>query len=134
MKRLPLFVVSCVLAAFAANAIAAPRDPSTAGGQHAPDPQHELQRLTRALALTPAEIAQIKPILDDRAQAIEQLRADVSLDRKTRHQRMHALRANGNQRLQAVLSDEQRVRFAQWVQQKHRHAADPQPTDSGDGG
>jgi hypothetical protein len=116
------------------TAITAPRDRAAPGGQHVSDPQHALQRLTRALALTPAEIAQIRPILTDQAQAMEQLRADASLDPATRRQRMRALREGTHQRLQAVLSHEQRARFAQLLQQKHRHDADPPPANAGNGG
>jgi Spy/CpxP family protein refolding chaperone len=96
------------------SAAAAP--PAVQG--HAPrDPQKQTAQLSRKLGLTPAQAAKIEPILQNRQQQLEQLRADASLSPHDRHARMRALTQDSASQLQAVLTASQRQQYRQLMQQ-----------------
>lgn len=106
--------------------------PPAAAGQHVADPQRQAEHLARKLQLTPQQTAAIEPILDSRAQQMQHLRADTSMDPRTRRSQMRALKQNTEQQLQAVLNDSQRQQYQQMQQQaKQRHHAGQAPGGSG---
>jgi protein CpxP len=75
------------------------------------DPDRQLQRLTRELGLSADQQSQIKPVLVDREQKMEQLFQDQTVARPDRHAKMQALRQDTQSRIEAVLNDQQKQKF-----------------------
>jgi protein CpxP len=106
--------------------------------RQAPDPQRQAHRLARRLQLNPQQAAAIEPILQSRAQQMDQLRADSSLSSRERHMRLRAMNQDTDSRLQAVLTDSQRQQYRQMMQQaklkrqnRKDNAANPPPAPDG---
>jgi len=90
----------------------------SAHGQHAmPDPQKQTARLSRKLQLTPDQAAKIEPILANRMQQMQQMRADTSSSPRDVHQKMRALKQDTDSQIQAILTDSQRQQYQQMQQQ-----------------
>lgn len=96
--------------------------PAAAREAHQADPQKQLDHLSKKLALTADQQSQILPILNERAQQMAAIREDSSLSQKDRHQKMHALRADSESHLRAVLTDTQRAAYDQMRQDQREHA------------
>lgn len=103
-----------------------------------PDPQRQAHRLARKLQLNAQQTSAIEPILQDRMQQAERLRADASLSPRDRRSRMRAINHDADSRMQAVLTDSQRQQYQQMRQQmKQRrqaskdNAANPQAAPDG---
>jgi len=78
-------------------------------------------RLGKRLGLSDDQVAQIKPILADRFQQIENLRADTSLTEQDRHARVRALMQGSNSKIEAVLNDTQKQQFEQMLAERRSH-------------
>src|SRR6187402_3145182 len=112
------------------------------GGRHMrkQNPDRQMKMLTKRLELTSDQQTQIKPILEDRAQQMQALRADQSAARADKMAKMKSLRDDSNQKIEAVLNDTQKQKF-EAIQQKmqermqnHRHnhdGADTAPAPQG---
>lgn len=99
-----------------------PADNSPAMRTHNPDPQQQARRLARKLQLTPAQETQVEAILQKRAQQIEQLRGDGSMDPRSQRSQMRTIRQDSEQQLRGVLSDSQLQQYRQLRQQaRQRH-------------
>ena len=104
-----------------------------------PDPQKQTARLSRKLQLTPDQAAKIEPILANRQQQMQQMRADTSLSQHDLHQKMRALKQDTDSQMQAILTDSQRQQYQQLQQQamqKHldRKQGAPASGNDDDGG
>jgi hypothetical protein len=75
------------------------------------DPDRQLQRLTRELGLSADQQSQIKPVLVERQQKMEQLFQEQTMARPDRHARMQAVRQDTQSRIEAVLNDQQKQKF-----------------------
>jgi hypothetical protein len=73
---------------------------AAAARQHVADPQRQLAQLARKLALSPQQSAAIGPILERGAQQVQQLRADNSMDPRSRRNRLRALKQSSERQLQ----------------------------------
>jgi Spy/CpxP family protein refolding chaperone len=97
------------------------------------DPNRQAVRLSKRLGLSDDQVAQIKPILADRFQQMQTLRADTSLSEQDRHTKVHALMQDSNTRIEAVLNDTQKQQFEKMQaerrshQHNHQAAASSQP-------
>ena len=113
---------------------AANSPPAAVAKQHGADSQRQLAHLARKLALTSQQRAAIGAILERRAQQMQQLRADSSMDLRSHRNRLRALKQVSDRQLQAVLSDSQRQQYQQMPQQavQWRHAR--QAPDGGGAG
>lgn len=113
-----------------------PGDNTTAApGQHAmPDPQKQTERLTRKLQLTPDQAAKIEPILQNRQQQMQQLRADASSSPHDQHQKMRALKQDTDSQIEAILTDSQRQQYQQMQQEAVQHRRDNKQGSPGAGG
>ncbi|MGD0893937.1 MAG: hypothetical protein ABR923_20635 [Terracidiphilus sp.] len=100
---------SCGLWAQAAPPEGAP--PQDQMRHRGPNPERELAQMTDALTLTPDQQTQIKPLLAERRQKMEALRA--SGERPTRQQ-MEAVRQDTDAKINALLTDEQKTKYAAW--------------------
>ncbi len=99
--------------------------------RHAPDPHRQAMMLTRRLNLTPDQTAKIEPILADRQQKMEALRANTSLSPEDMHQQMRALHEQEKTQFAAILTPDQQQ---QMKSMRHGHrgrpGAEPQPSAS----
>ena len=75
-------------------------------------------------------MAQIKPILADRFQKMQTLRADTSLSQQDRHGKVRAIMQDSNSKIEAVLNDTQKQQFEQMLAQRrsHQHRQAPAPS------
>ncbi len=106
---------------------------STAKGQKSHsewmNPDRQLDRMSKALNLTDEQKSQIKPILEDRNQRIESLRADSSLSREDRRSKMRGIFEDTQNKIRAVLNDEQK----QKLDQMHQRMRDRRKEHAGGG-
>lgn len=77
-------------------------------GGHTPDPKQQLQRMSKQLQLTSDQQAKIGPILQQRAQQAQALRADNSLAPADRRAKMMSLVQDTEGQINAVLTPAQR--------------------------
>ena len=73
-----------------------------------PDPQQQLQHLTKQLQLSADQQAKIGPILQQRDQQIQVLRADTSLSQADRRAKLMSLAQDSSKQIDAVLTPAQR--------------------------
>ncbi|HEV7777619.1 MAG TPA: hypothetical protein VGO76_12195 [Luteibacter sp.] len=127
--RLAVFALSlgAVMAATAAPQVSSPPASTASMGKAdrtAPDPQQQIARLTKQLDLSPDQVAKITPILQDRQQRVAALRSDASLKPADRKAQMLALMESSGSQLNAVLTPDQRQKFAQWKQDAKQRRQD----------
>jgi periplasmic protein CpxP/Spy len=85
------------------------------------DPNRQAVRLSKRLGLSDDQVAQIKPILADRLQQMQTLRADASLSERDRHAKVHALMQDSNTRIESVLNDTQKQQFEKMQAERRAH-------------
>jgi protein CpxP len=85
------------------------------------DPNRQAVRLSKRLGLSDDQAAQIKPILVDRFQKMQSLRADTSLNQQDRHAKVHALMQDSNTKIEAVLNDTQKQQFEKMQAERRSH-------------
>src|SRR3954447_3336750 len=89
---------------------------------HAPDPDRMAKHLGKKLNLSDHQVAQIKPVLEDRSQQMHTLRADASLSQQDRRSKAHQIMQDSNTKIEAVLNDTQKQQFEDMLQQRRaRH-------------
>ncbi|OOG62490.1 hypothetical protein B0E46_12670 [Rhodanobacter sp. B04] len=98
----------------------------------APDPQRQIARLSRKLQLTPDQAARIEPILQNRQQQMQQLRADNTLAPRDRRAKMRSIMQDSNTQLQAVLTDSQKQQYQQMQQQAMQRRQDKKNSSDDD--
>jgi protein CpxP len=87
----------------------------------APDPDRMAKHLGKKLNLSNDQVAQIKPLLEDRSQQMQTLRADSNLSQQDRRNKAHQLMQDSNTKIEAVLNDTQKQQFEQMLQQRREH-------------
>lgn len=88
------------------------------------DPDQRLAHMTKRYKLTADQQSQLKPILADQQQQMEALRADTATAPPDKWQKMRTLRQAGNQKIEAVLTDDQRKKFESDQQKMEERRAD----------
>lgn len=98
------------------------------------DPEYQLKHLTLVLDLTSEQQAQIKPILEERVQKMQEVWRDNSLTRAQRRDKMMALREESKTKIEAVLNDKQKEKYdklykmqTERMQQRWQNRGMPQP-------
>jgi periplasmic protein CpxP/Spy len=142
-KQIVCFALSTFLGF---TAFAAPQEqttaPATPQAQAAPaqtegarrfDPQRQVQMLTKKLNLTADQQQQLLPILTERNQQIQNLRNDNSLSRKDRHEKMLAIREDSQNKIKALLTQDQKQTYDQMLQQAREHHHDKKAQNNGSG-
>lgn len=109
-----------------ANQAPAANTPQTAPAQQRNahrnfDPNQQAAHLGKRLGLSDDQVTQIKPILADRFQQVQTLRADASLSQRDRHAKVHALMQDSNTRIEAVLNDTQKQQFEKMQAERRLH-------------
>jgi protein CpxP len=115
-KTLPL--VASLLIAFGVSGAALAQDTPDAAqptgamqGHHQPDPEHQAQRLTKMLNLTPDQSNKIAAILQQRQQQFAALKSDSSADPMAQRQKTRDLMKSSQSQIDAVLTDAQRQQW-----------------------
>ncbi len=100
----------------------------TGGRHHAADPDRMAKHLGKKLNLSNDQVAQIKPVLEDRTQKMQALRTDSSLSQQDRRAKAREIMQDSKTRIEAVLNDTQKQQFEQMLQERrdHRRAEKPQ--------
>jgi protein CpxP len=96
-------------------------------------PQRAAKFLAQQLGLSPAQEAQIVPIIADRQQQIEALSADQTIAPRDRRARVQGIMQDSRTRIETLLTDSQKQQFEQMVadrrvrrQQQGQQQAQPQ--------
>jgi Spy/CpxP family protein refolding chaperone len=85
------------------------------------DPSQMAAHLGKRLGLTGDQTAQIAPIIANRRQQMQTLRADASLTPKDRHAKVRAIMQDSNTKIEAVLNDTQKQQFEQMLANRRAH-------------
>ena len=97
-----------------------PPPPGAMQGRHhrMPSPKKQLKRLTRRLNLTPDQQQQILPILQDQHRKMKGIWNDSSLSPQQRREQMRTAMMDTHQKVNAILTPEQRQQMKQMMQQR----------------
>ncbi len=85
------------------------------------DPTKQAKHLGKKLGLSPDQVDQIRPILVDRQQQMQTLRADTSIARQDRRAKAHGIMQDSKNKIEAVLNDTQKQQFEQMLQERRAH-------------
>jgi periplasmic protein CpxP/Spy len=85
------------------------------------DPQQELQFMTKKLNLDADQQSKLLPILTDRQQQIQAIRADNTLSKKDRHEKIRSVMQDSRSKIDAVLNDTQKQEWQQMRQHNRAH-------------
>jgi len=88
---------------------------------HAPNPDRMAKHLGKKLGLSSDQVNQIKPVLEDRAQKMQALRADTTLSQQDRRAKARDIMQDSNTKIEAVLNDTQKQQFEQMLQERRAH-------------
>ena len=89
----------------------AAREGRPAKGEKGPKGGDRLANLTEQLSLTPAQVEQIKPILNSERDAMRALNQDTSLDREAKRPKMREIREAHDAKIRALLTPEQQAKM-----------------------
>lgn len=94
--------------------------PPPGGMQRGAGIERQLNHLTQMLALTDTQQSQIKALLLDQRQQMETLRRSMQADsdQTTFRDKTMAIREATNTKIAAVLTEEQKPKFAAWIEQQ----------------
>jgi protein CpxP len=118
---------SLVLTGLLATGVMLAQEPGSAPEQGAPqaegggmgghrgggmlDPDQRLAHMTKRYKLTADQQSQIKPILQDEQQQMQSMRSDTTSSREDKRAKMQSMHQASTQKIEAVLTDEQRQKF-----------------------
>jgi protein CpxP len=77
----------------------------------APDSQHQTKRMAKKLGLTADQQAKIEPILADRDQQVQTLRANTGLAPNDRKAQLRSVVQDSDSKIEAFLSDNQKQQY-----------------------
>jgi periplasmic protein CpxP/Spy len=99
---------------------------------HVPNPRHQAKKMAKALGLTPDQVSKIEPILADRDQQVQTLRADSTLAPSDRKAKLHGIRQDSDSRIEAILNDTQKQQYEQIKQSRkaNRHQQPAAPANT----
>ena len=96
-------------------------------GPHRMDPDRQLQHLTRELNLSSDQQSQIKPLLVDQQQKMQALFQDPSLAQEDRQAKAKSITEDTHNKIEALLTDEQKQKFEAMQQRMHHGPGGPPP-------
>jgi Spy/CpxP family protein refolding chaperone len=119
---------SLVLTGLLATGVMLAQEPGSAPDQNAPqaegggmgghggrgmmmDPDQRLAHMTKRYKLTADQQSQIKPILQDEQQQMQSMRSDTTSSREDKRAKMQNTHQASTQKIEAVLTDEQKQKF-----------------------
>ena len=96
-----------------------------------PSVEERVQHLTNALNLTTDQQAKVKSILEDQKNQMVSLKQDTSLSKQDRHAKLQATHQDTRQKIQAVLTDDQKAKFEQMQALRKEHMGMHSQEDTG---
>ena len=84
-----------------------------------PSVDERVQHLTKALNLSADQQAKVKSILEDQKSQMTTLKQNTSMSQDERRAKFQAIHQDTHQKIQAVLTDEQKAKFAE-IQAHHK--------------
>jgi protein CpxP len=96
----------------------APAGQTQAEGPHGHHRNRQLHEMKKKLNLSNEQVAQIKPIIADRRQQMQSLRANTSLNDQDRRAKMQGIAQDSRAKIEAVLNDQQKQQFEQMLAQR----------------
>lgn len=138
MNNLRKYIVAaCILAVgFSAPLVRAEDAPATKK-DHAKGPGggpgERINAMKEKLGLTDAQVEQIKPIIQDEAQALKALKEDTSVEMKDKKAKMMEIRKSHQDQINAILTPEQQAKLKAGREQHKKAGPDapkpaPEPT------
>ena len=106
-------VLSLLASAIAIHAQQGPQGGGQWGG--APTVDQRMQRLSQMLELTGDQQEKIRPILENEATQMQQLRADTSLSQEDRMAKMKQIRENSTSQINPILTPDQQKKYAEMM-------------------
>ena len=97
----------------APDASAQQPDSGRMGRRQPMTPDEQLARMTKRYDLSADQQTQIKPIIADTQQQMMTLRQDSSMSREDKMAKMKTIREGANTKIQALLNDSQKQKFAE---------------------
>lgn len=104
--------------------------PGPGGGMRRMDPNKQLEHLTQALDLTADQQSQIKPVLMDRQEKLQALFQNQSLSQDDRRTQARSVVEASNTKIESVLNDQQKQKFAAMQQRMRRGPGGPPPGEA----
>ena len=93
-------------------------------GGHMMDPDQRLAHMTKRYKLTADQQSQIKPILQDEQQQMQTMHAGTSTPQADKRAKMMSMHQESTQKIEAVLTDEQKQKFEADQQKMQEHRAE----------
>ena len=111
------------LAAYATPQEGAPAAsvPAQSQGPRQFDPNRQVRVMAKKLNLSANQQQQLLPILADRDQQMGAIRNDSSLSPKDRHTKMTAVREDSQNKIKALLTQDQKTAYDGMLQQAREH-------------
>jgi Spy/CpxP family protein refolding chaperone len=98
------------------------------------DPDQRLAHMTKRYNLTADQQSQIKPILQDEQQQMQAMHSDTSTSRDDKRAKMMSMHQESAQKIEAVLTDQQKQKFEADQQKMKEHMAEHMHGGQGDAG
>ena len=99
--------------------------PGGAGGHHRMmDPDQQLAHMTKRYNLTADQQTQLKPILAANQQQMMQMHSDMSMSKQDKIAKMQSMREDSKQKVEAVLTPDQKAKFEQDQTRMQQRRAD----------
>jgi Spy/CpxP family protein refolding chaperone len=102
------------------NAAPAATQQGQFGGHKQRTPDEQVAHMAKRYSLTADQQAQIKPILANQQQQMVALRQDSTLSRDDKRAKMQSIHADSTNKIQAILNDTQKQKFAQDQQKREQ--------------
>jgi protein CpxP len=94
-------------------------------------PDEQVARMTKRYNLSADQQTQIKPILANAQQQMMALRQDSSMSRDDKMAKMKSIHEDSSAKIQAILNDSQKQKFAQDQQRRQEHMQEQQGPPAG---
>ena len=94
------------------------------GGRGMMDPDQRLAKMTKRYNLTADQQSQIKPILQDEQQQMQSMHSDTSMSREDKMAKMKSMHEADNQKIEAVLTGDQKQKFEADQQKRQEHRSE----------
>jgi Spy/CpxP family protein refolding chaperone len=85
------------------------------------DPAKQAAHLGKQLGLSSDQVVKLTPILADRRQQMQNLRADTSLSQRDRRVQARAIMQDSKSKLEAVMTDAQKQQYEQMLADRRSH-------------
>jgi hypothetical protein len=100
-------------------------------GRQPMSPDEQVARMTKRYNLSADQQTQIKPILANAQQQMMALRQDSTLSRDDKMAKMKSIHEDSSTKIQAILNDSQKQKFAQDQQRREEHMQEHQGAAAG---